>query len=40
VERPGNERDLGRDILEFVASKYPRNKTGKSAKNKLKLLGS
>jgi HEAT repeat protein len=40
VERAGNERDLGRDILEFVAAKFPRNKTGKSAKNKLKLLGS
>jgi hypothetical protein len=40
VERTGNERDLGRDLLEFVATKFPRNKPGKSAKNKLKLLGS
>ena len=40
VERSGNERDLGRDLLQFVAAKFPRNKSGKSAKNKLKLLGS
>jgi HEAT repeat protein len=40
VERAGNERDLGRDLLQFVAAKFPRNKSGKSAKNKLKLLGS
>jgi HEAT repeat protein len=39
AERPGNERDLGRDLLAFVAAKFPRNKVGKSAKNKLKLLG-
>jgi hypothetical protein len=38
AERGGNERDLGRDLLEFVAVKFPRNKVGKSAKNKLKLL--
>jgi hypothetical protein len=40
AERAGNERDLGRDLLEFIASKFPRNKVGKSAKNKLRLLGS
>ncbi|MDH3443306.1 MAG: HEAT repeat domain-containing protein [Deltaproteobacteria bacterium] len=40
TERTGEERDLGRDLLEFIAAKFPRNKTGKSAKNKLKLLGS
>ncbi len=40
TERLGKERELGRDLLEFIAAKYPRNKTGKSAKNKLKLLGS
>jgi HEAT repeat protein len=40
VERPGDGRDLGRDLLQFVAAKFPRNKSGKSAKNKLKLLGS
>jgi HEAT repeat protein len=38
AERAGNERDLGRDLLEFIAAKFPRNKVGKSAKNKLKLL--
>jgi HEAT repeat protein len=38
AERAGNERDLGRDLLEFIAGKFPRNKVGKSAKNKLKLL--
>jgi HEAT repeat protein len=40
AERAGNERDLGRDLLEFIAAKFPRNKVGKSAKNKLRLLGS
>jgi hypothetical protein len=39
-ERAGTERDLGRDLLAFIAAKFPRNKVGKSAKNKLKLLGS
>jgi len=39
VERAGNERDLGRDLLQFVAAKFPRNKSGKSARNKLRLLG-
>lgn len=37
VERPGQERALGIDLLEHVAEKFPRNKIGKSAKNKLKL---
>jgi len=37
VERPGQERGLGIDLLEHVAAKFPRNKIGKSAKNKLKL---
>ena len=37
VERPGSERNLGKDLLEHVAAKFPRNKIGKSAKNKLKL---
>lgn len=39
VERSGEERSLGRDLLEHVAEKFPRNKIGKNAKNKLKLLG-
>jgi hypothetical protein len=39
AERAGNERDLGRELLEFIAGKFPRNKIGKSAKNKLRLLG-
>ena len=38
VERHGGERSLGKDLLEHVASKFPRNKIGKSAKNKLKLI--
>jgi hypothetical protein len=38
VERPGDERGLGKDLLEYIAGKFPRNKIGKSAKNKLKLL--
>jgi HEAT repeat protein len=37
VERSGNERGLGIDLLEHIAAKFPRNKIGKSAKNKLKL---
>ena len=37
VERAGTERNLGKDLLEHVAAKFPRNKIGKSAKNKLKL---
>lgn len=39
VERAGQERGLGVDLLEHVAEKFPRNKIGKNAKNKLKLLG-
>lgn len=38
AERPGDERSLGRDLLEHIADKFPRNKIGKSAKNKLRLL--
>jgi HEAT repeat protein len=38
VERAGNERNLGVELLEHVAARFPRNKIGKSAKNKLKLL--
>jgi HEAT repeat protein len=38
VERSGQERNLGRDLLDHVAAKSPRTKVGKSAKNKLKLL--
>ena len=37
VERAGQERGLGIDLLEHVAEKFPRNKIGKNAKNKLKL---
>ncbi len=33
-----DERDLGKDILEFLVTRYPRTNLGKSAKNKLKLL--
>jgi len=39
VERAGQERSLGIDLLEHVAEKFPRNKIGKSAKNKLRLAG-
>ena len=38
VERPGEERNLGKSLLEHVAAKSPRTKIGKGAKNKLKLL--
>jgi HEAT repeat protein len=37
AERSGQERGLGIDLLEHIAEKFPRNKIGKSAKNKLKL---
>ncbi|HEX9788403.1 MAG TPA: HEAT repeat domain-containing protein [Candidatus Binatia bacterium] len=37
VERAGQERGLGIDLLEHIAEAFPRNKVGKSAKNKLKL---
>ena len=39
VERAGQERGLGIDLLEHIAEKFPRNKVGKNAKNKLKLAG-
>jgi HEAT repeat protein len=39
IERGGQERGLGVDLLEHVAEKFPRNKIGKNAKNKLKLVG-
>jgi HEAT repeat protein len=39
AERTGQERGLGVDLLEHVAEKFPRNKIGKNAKNKLKLIG-
>ena len=39
AERSGQERGLGIDLLEHIAEKFPRNKIGKSAKNKLKLAG-
>ncbi|HJY81062.1 MAG TPA: HEAT repeat domain-containing protein [Candidatus Binatia bacterium] len=38
VEGGADERELGKDILELVVSRYPRTNVGKSAKNKLKLL--
>jgi HEAT repeat protein len=38
AERSGGERSLGKDLLEHIANKFPRNKIGKSAKNKLRLL--
>lgn len=38
AERSGEERNLGQELLEHVAAKFPRNKVGKNARNKLKLL--
>lgn len=38
VERPGEERNLGKDLLGHLASSFPRKKIGKNSKNKLKLL--
>jgi HEAT repeat protein len=38
AEGATGERDLGKDILELLATRYPRTNIGKSAKNKLKLL--
>ena len=38
AERQGDERSLGKSLLEHVAISSPRTKIGKSAKNKLKLL--
>ncbi len=40
AERSGDERALGTDLLQHIASRFPRNKIGRSAKNKLKLIGS
>lgn len=40
AERSGEERSLGTDLLQHVANQFPRNKIGKSAKNKLKLIAS
>ncbi len=40
AERSGDERSLGRDLLQHVASRFPRNKVGRNAKNKLKLIPS
>lgn len=37
AERSGQERGLGIDLLEHVAAKFPRNKIGKNARNKLRL---
>jgi HEAT repeat protein len=39
TERPGEERALGKGILEHLAARLPRNKVGRNAKNKLKLIG-
>jgi HEAT repeats len=38
AERSGAERSLGKELLEHLANQFPRNKVGKSAKNKLKLI--
>jgi len=38
IERPGEERTLGKSLLERVAAKVPRTKIGNNAKDKLKLL--
>lgn len=38
VERHGEERSLGKDLLEHLMARFPRTQIGKSAKNKLKLL--
>ena len=40
AERSGDERNLGTELLQHVASRFPRNKIGKSAKNKLRLIAS
>jgi HEAT repeat protein len=39
TERAGEERALGKGLLEHLAARLPRNKVGKNAKNKLKLIG-
>jgi HEAT repeat protein len=38
VERPGEERALGKDLLQHIVVRSPRTKLGKSAKNKLNLI--
>ena len=38
VERHGDERSLGKDLLKHVVAKFSRNKIGKNARNKLKLI--
>ena len=38
VERPGEERGLGKSLLEHIAVRAPRTKVGKNAKNKLNLV--
>jgi hypothetical protein len=38
VERAGDERGLGKGLLEHLAARFPRTKLGRSAKNKLRLL--
>ena len=38
IEGAASERNLGEDLLVFLADKYSRTKVGKNAKNKLKLL--
>ncbi|MDP6559355.1 MAG: HEAT repeat domain-containing protein, partial [Candidatus Binatia bacterium] len=38
AEGAAEERTLGRGLLEFLAQRHPRTKTGRNAKNKLKLL--
>ena len=38
VERSGEERSLGKSLLEHLAARSPRTKIGRGAKNKLKLL--
>lgn len=40
AERSGDERTLGRDLLQHIAGRFPRNKIGRSAKNKLMLVAS
>jgi HEAT repeat protein len=38
VERTGEERHLGKALLEHLSTRFPRTKIAKSSKNKLKLL--
>jgi HEAT repeat protein len=39
TERSGEERALGKALLEHLAVRLPRKKVGRNAKNKLKLIG-